>query len=70
MACSLLTSLRMTVTRIVQLVDGEELISYESGERQRTSFSLDDPRGGALERRGLANANARRDARSSTPSRR
>ena len=50
MACSLLSSLSMTVTRIVQLADGEELISYESGERQRTSW-LDDPRRGAIERR-------------------
>lgn len=67
MACSLLTSVRMIVTRIVQLVDGEELISYESGERPKTSLALDDPRHGALERRGLANATARRDARSSKP---
>ena len=51
MACSLLACLTMTVTRIVQLADGEELISYESGERQRTSTWLDDPRRGAIERR-------------------
>jgi hypothetical protein len=44
----------MTVTRIVQLVDGEELISYESAERPRTSVSVDDPRLGALERRASA----------------
>ena len=62
MACSLLTSLRMTVTRIVQLVDGEELISYESGERQRTSFPLDDPRRGALERRASARSRGGDDA--------
>ena len=68
MACSLLTSLGMNVTRIVQLVDGEELISYESAERPRTWLSLDDPRRGALERRGLANASARGDVRRSTPS--
>jgi hypothetical protein len=51
MACSLLSCLSMTVTRIVQLADGEELISYESGERQRTSTWLEDPRRGAIERR-------------------
>lgn len=54
MACSLLSSVSMTVTRIVKLVDGEELISYESVERPRTSLSLDDPRRGALERRASA----------------
>ncbi len=54
MACSLLISLPMTVIRIVQLVDGEELISYESGERPRTALALDDPRRGALERRASA----------------
>lgn len=48
----------MTVTRIVKLVDGEELISYESGERSRTSLWLDDPRRGALERRASAGARA------------
>ncbi len=50
----------MIITRIVQLADGEELISYESRERQRTSALLDDPRRGLLERRGLVEAIQRR----------
>lgn len=69
MACSLLEYVRMTVTRIVQLVDGEEMISYEGGEPLRTSLSLDDPRHGALERRGLANATQRHEARGARPTR-
>lgn len=56
MACSLLSSVRMTVTRIVKLADGEEMISFESSERSRASSVVDDPRRGALERRGAAEA--------------
>lgn len=41
----------MTVTRIVQLTDGEELVSFEPVEALTASV-LDDPRRGALERRG------------------
>lgn len=48
----------MTVTRIVKLVDGEELISYES-EVVRPSV-MNDPRMGALERRSAAEASARK----------
>jgi hypothetical protein len=40
----------MTVVRIVQLVDGEEIISFESVERSSEACA-DDPRRGALERR-------------------
>lgn len=47
------------MTRIVQLADGEELVSYESVEHTR-SVLMDDPRVGAMERRGLAEAAARR----------
>jgi hypothetical protein len=39
----------MTTTRIVQLADGEELVSVESGERARPV--IDDPGRGAIERR-------------------
>jgi hypothetical protein len=48
----------MTITTIVKLADGEELISYESGEPVRPL--IDDPRSGALERRGAAEASVRR----------
>ncbi len=58
MACSLLSSSSMTVTRIVKLVDGEELISFEN-ETVPPSV-MDDPRMGALERRSAAEASARR----------
>jgi hypothetical protein len=47
----------MTVTHIMKLADGEELISYESVEPRRSL--LDDPRRGALERRGAAEAAGR-----------
>ena len=43
----------MTTTRIIQLADGEELISYDTGERVRR-IVMDDPRRGALERRAIA----------------
>lgn len=39
------------VTRVLQLADGEELISFDA-ERTRSTV-VDDPRGGALERRRL-----------------
>jgi hypothetical protein len=45
----------MTTTRILQLADGEELISYETSERPRPTV-MDDPRRGALERRDAADA--------------
>ena len=48
----------MTVKNIVKLADGEELISYESGEP--TGALMDDPRQGALERRGAAETASRR----------
>jgi hypothetical protein len=44
----------MTTTRIIQLADGEELISYETSERVRP-IVVDDPRRGTLERRSAAN---------------
>lgn len=50
----------MTVTRIVQLADGEELISYESPERPRATLVIDDPRRSVLELRGLAEKSQRR----------
>lgn len=59
MACSLHSTLAMTVSRIVKLVDGEELISFES-ERVRPSI-IDDPHRGAIERRGAANAATKSD---------
>jgi len=62
MAWALLSTIRMTVTNIVKLADGEELISYESSERLRPL--VDDPRRGALERRGAAEAARRRAAES------
>ena len=37
------------VTRVMQLADGEELISFDV-ERRRSTV-VDDPRGGALDRR-------------------
>jgi hypothetical protein len=40
----------MTTTRILQLADGEELISYEASDRGRR-LVVDDPRWMALERR-------------------
>ena len=58
MACSLLYSSSMTEARIVKLVDGEELISFES-ETVPPSV-MDDPRMGALERRSAAEAFARK----------
>lgn len=45
----------MTTTRILQLADGEELISYETSERARP-IVMDDPRRGTLERRSAADA--------------
>jgi hypothetical protein len=54
MAWALLISIPMTVTNIVKLADGEEMVSYESSERVRPL--VDDPRRGALERRGAAEA--------------
>lgn len=50
----------MTVTTIVKLADGEELISYESSEPLRRV--MDDPRRGALERRGAAEAASQRSS--------
>ena len=58
MACSLLSSSSMTVIRIVKLVDGEELISFEN--ETVPPSAMDDPRMGALERRSSAEASARR----------
>ena len=58
MAWALLLTTVMTVKSIVKLADGEELISYESGEA--AGPLLDDPRRGALERRGAAEAARRR----------
>lgn len=46
----------MTVIRIVQLADGEELVSSEDVE---PSSPLDDPRRDALERRSAATRNTR-----------
>lgn len=59
MACSLLSYTDMTVTHIEQLVDGEELVSFELVDVTR-AVALDDPRRGALERRGAAELSARR----------
>ncbi len=42
----------MTVIRIVKLVDGEEMISVVPRERSGASSVMEDPRRGALERRG------------------
>jgi hypothetical protein len=56
----LLNTILMTVKNIVKLADGEELISYESSEPMRPL--IDDPRRGALERRGAAEAAASRRA--------
>ena len=44
----------MTTTRIIQLADGEELISYESERARR--IVMDDPRRDALERRANADS--------------
>jgi hypothetical protein len=68
MAWALLSTLVMTVTNIVKLADGEEMISYESSERVRPS--LDDPRRGALERRGAAEAARQRALESRLPANR
>jgi hypothetical protein len=43
------------VPRVVQLADGEELISFDAGERSRSTV-LEDPRRAALERRRLFEA--------------
>jgi hypothetical protein len=56
----LLQRIPMTVTTIVKLADGEELISYESSEPLRRV--MDDPRRGALERRGAAEAASQRSS--------
>ena len=48
----------MTVTRIMKLSDGEELICFEA-ERRRPVVLDDDPRNAALERRAAAEASAR-----------
>ena len=45
----------MTTTRILQLADGEELISYDTTERVRR-IVVDDPRRGTLERRADADS--------------
>ena len=47
----------MTTTRILQLVDGEELISYDTSEKVRR-IVVDDPRRGTLERRASADTAA------------
>lgn len=60
MAWSLLSTLTMTTTRIIQLADGEEMISFET-ERVRP-IVMDDPRRGALERRVAADAPVDRGA--------
>lgn len=67
-ACSLLFSIDMTVTRILQLTDGEELVSFEHAD-VRPSV-MDDPRHGALERRGAAELSARQSLPSSLSARR
>ena len=48
----------MTVTRILQLADGEELIS-ESSDRAAASSVIEDPRRGALDRRQAADRPSR-----------
>ena len=68
MAWALLSTLVMTVTTIVKLADGEEMISYESSERVRPL--MDDPRRGALERRGAAEAARQRASESRSPANR
>ena len=47
----------MTTTRILQLVDGEELISYDTSDGVRR-IVVDDPRRGTLERRAGADTAA------------